>query len=52
MAQQVKDPALSLPWLRMLLWCGFDSWPGNFCIMQAQTKKKKKKVDVLKQDLE
>ena len=25
-AQQVKDPALSLPWLE------FDSWPGNFCM--------------------
>ena len=29
-AQQVKDPALSLPWLR------YDPWPGNFCMPQEQ----------------
>jgi len=28
-AQWVKDPALSLPWLRSQLWLGFDPWPGN-----------------------
>ena len=26
----VKDWALSLQWLGLLLWCGFDPWPGNF----------------------
>ena len=30
MAQEVKDPALSLQWLGSLLWPGFDPWPGNF----------------------
>ena len=33
-AQQVKDPALSLPWL------GFSPWPGNFSMPQAQPKSK------------
>ena len=26
-AQQVKDPALSLQQFGSLLWCGFESWP-------------------------
>ena len=26
----VKDLALSLLWLRSLLWYGFDPWSGNF----------------------
>ena len=39
----VKDLALSLLWLRSLLWCGFDPWPGHFSMAQAQPKKKKKK---------
>ena len=29
-AQQVKDPALSLLWLGSLLWCRVHPWPGNF----------------------
>ena len=29
MVQQVKDPALSLQWFRLLVWCGFDSWLEN-----------------------
>ena len=42
--QWVKDRALSLQWLRSLLWLRFDSWPRNFHMpRQAQTKKKKKK---------
>ena len=36
-AQQVKDPALSLLWHR------FDPWPGNFRMLWAWPKKKKKK---------
>ena len=28
--QQVKDPASSLHWLRLLLWLGCSPWPGNF----------------------
>ena len=35
MALQVKDPALSLLWLRWLPWCGFNSWPRNFCMLRA-----------------
>ena len=27
MAQQVKDPVLSLMWLWFLLWRGFHPWP-------------------------
>ena len=39
----VKDPALSLQWLRSLLWFRFDPWPRNFCLPQVQPKNKKKK---------
>ena len=28
--KQVKDPELSLQWLELLLWRGFDPWPGEF----------------------
>ena len=43
-----KDPALSLLWFGSLLWCNFDPWPGNFCMLRAQpkiNKPKKKKKD-------
>ena len=30
MTQWVKDLALSLLWLWLQLWCGFDPWPRNF----------------------
>ena len=39
----VKDLSLSMLWLRSLLCCRFDPWPGNFCMLQVQSKKKKKK---------
>ena len=26
----VKDLALSLQWLGLLFWLGFDPWPGHF----------------------
>ena len=44
MAQWVKDPAL------LLLWHGFDPWPGNFHMPWAQPgkKKKRKEKDLLK----
>ena len=48
-AQQVKDPVLSLLWLSLLLWVGFNPWPQNFCMPRTppktnkQKKKKKKK---------
>ena len=38
LTQQVKDPALSLQWLRSLLWRGFDPWPRNFRMPQAWPK--------------
>ena len=40
-AQAVKDPVLSLQRLRLLLWCEFDLWPGNFQHMRIVKKKKK-----------
>ena len=39
MAQWVKDPAL------LLLWHGFDSWPGNIHMPWAQPGKKKKRKE-------
>ena len=39
-AQQGKDPVLSLLWHR------FSPWPGNFCMVWVQPKKKKKKSNV------
>ena len=38
----VKDLALSLLWLRSLLWHEFDPWPSNFHTRQEKTKKQKK----------
>ena len=40
--QQVKDLALSLQWLRLLPWHGFDSCPRNFHKPQVWPKKKRK----------
>ena len=45
--QQVKDPALSLQWLRSLLRSGFDPWAG-IC-HKCCPKKKKKKASKTKQ---
>ena len=36
-AQQVKDQALLLLWLWLLLQLGFDLWPGNFYMLRAHT---------------
>ena len=36
MAQQFKDLALSLLWVWLLLWCGFDPWPKNFYMLQVR----------------
>ena len=33
MTQQVKDLVLSLLRLRSLLWCVFDPWPWNLCML-------------------
>lgn len=43
MAQRVKNPALSLLRLELLLGRGFDPWPQKFHMLQARSKKKKKK---------
>ena len=40
----VKDLALSLLWLRSLLWSDFDPWPGDFHMLQAQLKKAKSRM--------
>ena len=45
-AQQVKDPVLSLLWLWLLLWHRSSPWPGNLAchgLCQQKLKKKKKK---------
>ena len=51
MAQWVKDPALSLQWLRWsLLWLRFGPWPRNFHMLWVwpkQTNKTKKGEKVL-----
>ena len=39
MAQQVKDQALSLQLLRLLLWCGFDPWLGELPCALSVAKK-------------
>ena len=39
MAQWVKDLALLLLWLRLLLWWELDPWPGNFDIHPASAAK-------------
>ena len=51
MAQQVKDPVLSLQQLRLLPRHSFHPWTGNFHMPQVQPKKKKekKRVEVKKQ---
>ena len=40
MVQQVKDPALSLLWLMLLLWFGSDPLSVNFFKPQVWPKKK------------
>ena len=42
MAQQVKDPALSLQRLGLLLWLMSEPCLGNFCMSQSQPKKQNK----------
>ena len=38
MAQRVKDLVLSLQWLGLLLWRGFDPWTRNFHMLRAWAK--------------
>ena len=42
-----KDSALSLLWIRSLLWRGFNSWPGSFCMLQMQAPPPKKGKEIL-----
>ena len=44
MAQWVKDLVWFMLWLRPLLWCKFDPWPGNFHMPQVWPKRKKSEV--------
>ena len=50
MSQGVKDLALSLLWLWLLLWHGFDPWPGNFCMLWTwpRTKKTQNKTQLFR----
>ena len=41
MAQQSKDLVVSLLWLGLLLWHGFDPWLWNLRVRQKKKKKKK-----------
>ena len=41
LSQWVKDPALSLPWLGLLLRCGFNPWPWVWPKNKNKLKKKK-----------
>lgn len=43
-AQQVRDPVLSLQPLKSPLWCGFDPQPGNFCVSPVRPTQNKNKV--------
>ena len=49
-AQWVKDLALSLQWFGLLLWPGFDPWPGKFhmLLVQPQTSKQTEKNQKVK----
>ena len=40
MAQQVRDPALSVLWLWLQMWCRFNPWSGKFLMLWVQPKKK------------
>ena len=42
MAQKIKDLALSLQWLGLLLWGRFDPGPENFHLLWVWLEKKKK----------
>ena len=49
--QRVKDPALSLQWLRLLVWGEFSPWPENFYMPQIQPEKRKKQTIEVKLSL-
>lgn len=41
--QGVKDPVVSLQWLRSQLWCEFDPWPQKVFMPQGEPAPPKKK---------
>ena len=47
MTQWVKDPALSLQQLGLLLWCRFDPWPGNLHMPQVWPPQKRVSIITL-----
>ena len=49
--QQVKDPALPLLWLGLLLWCRFDPWPRNFHMPWVQLKQTNKQKTAMRYHL-
>lgn len=58
MAQQVKNTALSMKWFWLLLWLGFDPWPGNFHMLWVRPKShthmptnNNNKIKILKADM-
>ena len=46
MAQQVKEPALSLQQFGLLLWCRLDPWPGKLHMLQARPKQKEEENEI------
>ena len=40
MGHRVKDLVSALQRLRSLVWCGFDPWPGNVCVLPVQPNNK------------
>ena len=44
MAERVKDLALSLQQLSLVLWCESDPWPRNFHMLWVHQKTNKKKT--------
>ena len=46
--QWVKDLASSLQRLGSLLWCQFNPWPRNFCMLWARPKTKQKTLSLFK----
>ena len=49
MTQWVKSLALSLQWLGLLLWRGFDFWPRKFCMPWSLPKRNQKNKQTNKQ---
>ena len=49
MVQQVKDPALALQQLRLLLWLMLDPWPRNFLMPWGEAPKLiNKKINIIR----